>query len=332
VPAVELRVADEEGRFDSAPPPADPAHEPERASWDFAEGDEIVPGRMAVKLLGSGERYETYLAWEERMLSFVVVKVVRPDLVDDDHSLRGLAAEVNLLERLAHPVLLRRFEAVLEGPRPHVVLEHLEGPRLSTLIRKYGPLEYEQLLPLGLQLCSALHFLEAEGVVHLDVKPSNIIMGAPARLIDLSIARTFAELAGVTYPIGTDAYMPPEQCEPVTRGPITSAADIWGMGATLYHAGAGSRPFRDGSREAKGEARFPQLIEKPASLPKSVPSEVAMLILSCLDPDPAARPSAAEVAAKLEPQVDMLPRRPVLARLRVRPLRERRSSTGLELL
>jgi serine/threonine-protein kinase len=104
------------------------------------------------------------------------------------------------------------------------------------------------------------------------------------------------------------------------------------MGATLYHAGAGSRPFRDGSREAKGEARFPQLIEKPASLPKSVPSEVAMLILSCLDPDPAARPSAAEVAAKLEPQVDMLPRRPVLARLRVRPLRERRSSTGLELL
>jgi serine/threonine-protein kinase len=317
----------EEGRLVSAPPSADPR----RPSWEFAEGDEIVPGRVALKLLGSGERYETYLAWEERMLSFVVVKVIRPDLVEDNHALRGLAAEVRLLDRLAHPVLLRRFEAVLDGPRPHVVLEHLEGPRLSTLIRKYGPLEPEQLFPLGLQLCSALHFIEAEGVVHLDVKPSNIIMGAPARLIDLSIARMFDELASVTYPIGTDAYMPPEQCDPLGRGPITSAADIWGMGATLYHAAAGRRPFREGSREATGEARFPQLVEEPAPLPKSVPSEVAGLILACLNPDPSARPIAAEVAGALEPLVDRLPRRAILARLRVRPLRERAGPTGLEL-
>jgi serine/threonine-protein kinase len=330
VQAVEPRIADEEGRFDSAPPPPDAVHE-ERPSWDFAEGDEIVPGRMAVKLLGSGERYETYLAWEERMLSFVVVKVVRPNLVEDDHALSGLAAEIRLLDQLAHPMLLRRFEAVLDGPRPHVVLEHLEGPRLSTLIRKYGPLEHEQLLPLGLQLSSALHFLETEAVVHLDVKPSNIIMGAPARLIDLSIARTFEELARVTYPIGTDAYMPPEQCDPQNRGPITSAADIWGMGATLYHAAAGRRPFPEGSREATGEARFPQLAEQPVPLPGSVPSEVAALILSCLESDPAARPVAPEVAAALEPLVDMLPRRPIFARFRVRPLRERQSSTGLEL-
>jgi serine/threonine protein kinase len=147
------------------------------------------------------------------------------------------------------------------------VLEHLEGPRLSTLIRKYGPLEPEQLFPLGLQLCSALHFIEAEGVVHLDVKPSNIIMGAPARLIDLSIARTFDELARMTYPIGTDAYMPPEQCDPLGRGPITSAADIWGMGATLYHAAAGRRPFREGAREATGETRFPNSVRRRLLFP-----------------------------------------------------------------
>ncbi|MGH3046262.1 MAG: serine/threonine-protein kinase [Gaiellaceae bacterium] len=326
-----LDAKQEEGRPQGAPPAALEVDEPERAQWEFAEGDEIVPGRMAVKLLGSGERYETYLAWEERLLSFVVVKIVRPDLVEDDHALRGLAGEVRLLERLAHPVLMRAFAAVLDGPRPHVVLEHLEGPRLSTLIRKYGPLEHEQLLPLGLQLCSALHFVATEEVVHLDVKPSNIIMGAPARLIDLSIALTFEELEHVRSPIGTDAYMPPEQCDPRERGPITSAADIWGMGATLYHAAAGSRPFSEGSREGAGEARFPQLTEEPAPLPKSVPSEVAGLILSCLNPDPGARPVAAEVAATLEPLVDTLPRRPVLARFRVRPLRERHRSSGLEL-
>jgi eukaryotic-like serine/threonine-protein kinase len=330
VAALEPRVEEqEEGRVVSAPPSLDPIRPTERPSWGFAEGDEIAPGRMAVKLLASGERYDTYLAWEEPMLSFVVVKIVRPDLVEDSHALSGLAAEVRLLDRLAHPVLLRRFEAVLGGPRPHVVLEHLEGPRLSTLIRKYGALEPEQLLPLGLQLSSALHFLETEGVVHLDVKPSNIIMGAPARLIDLSIARTFDEVARVTYPIGTDAYMPPEQCDPLNRGPITSAADIWGMGATLYHAAAGRRPFREGSREATGEARFPQLAEEAAPLPKSVLPELAELILACLDPDRRARPAAAEVAAALEPLVDTLPRRAILARFRVRPLRERAGSLEL---
>jgi serine/threonine protein kinase len=243
--------------------------------------------------------------------------------VGDEHALQGLAGEIELLDRLAHPVLLRSFGAVLDGPRPHVVLEHLEGPRLSTLIRKYGPLEQEQLLPLGLQLSSALHFLATEEVVHLDVKPSNIIMGAPARLIDLSIARTFEQLERVTYPIGTDAYMPPEQCDPVTRGPITSAADVWGTGATLYHAAAGHRPFPEGSREGGAEERFPQLHLSPAPLPKHVPRHVAELIFSCLDPDPGERPTAEELSAELEPLDDSLPRRPGLSRFRVRPPRRR---------
>ncbi len=186
---------------DGAPPPG--------AAWGLAEGDEIVRGRSAVRLLGGGERYETYLAWDERLLSLVVVKLVRPNLVGDEHALRGLAAEAELLERLRHPVIVRGFGAVLEGRRPHVVLEHLEGPRLSTLIRKQGALEPEQLLPLALQLCSALHYLAAEGLVHLDVKPTNVIMGAPARLIDLSIVRTVAELERVDHRIGTDSYMAP---------------------------------------------------------------------------------------------------------------------------
>ena len=120
-----------------------------------------------------------------------------------------------MLERLNHPVLVRSFDADLSGPRPHVVLEHLEGPRLSTLLRKYGPLPLEQLLPLGVQLCAAAHYMAAEGVVHLDIKPSNIIMGAPAQLIDLSVARTVDECARLRSAVGTDSYMSPEQCVPM---------------------------------------------------------------------------------------------------------------------
>jgi eukaryotic-like serine/threonine-protein kinase len=283
--------------------------------WDFEKGAELVPGKSVVRLLGGGERYETYLAWDDDLFSLVVVKIVRPHLVDDRHALRGLADEVRLLELLRHPVIVRSFDDELDGPRPHVVLEHLEGPRLSTLVRKFGPVEREQLLPLGLQLCSALHYLAGRGIVHLDVKPSNIIMGAPARLIDLSIARTVEELAGTRHRLGTDAYMSPEQCDPVGRGPITPAADVWGVGATLHHAVSGRAPFAGPSSP---EERFPQLQEAPESLPERVPPPVRVLLEACLDPDPAARPTPANLAAELELLVDALPKRPLLGRFRVR--------------
>ena len=300
-----------EGRSGSAPPVAD--------AWRFMEGDVIAPGRLAVRRLGSGDRFETYLAWDERLLSLVVVKIVRPNLVEDEHSLRRLAAEADLLQRLKHPVLVRGFDAVLAGPRPHVVLEHLEGPRLSKLIRKQGALEPEQLFPLGLQLGSALHYLSAEGVVHLDVKPSNIIMGAPARLIDLSIARTVAQLAHLERPIGTDAYMAPEQCDPQLRGPVTPAADVWGVGATLYHGAAGHHAFRKAPRDAhEEEDRFPQLREAPDPLPSALSPPVAKLILGCLEPEPAARPTPVELVGELEELVATLPQRPVLARFHIR--------------
>ena len=283
--------------------------------WGFEKGAELAPGRFVVRLLGGGERYESLLAWDERLFSLVVVKIVRPNLVQDRHALEGLAEEVRMLENLRHPVLVRAFDAVLGGPRPHVVLEHLEGPRLSTLIRKYGPVECEQLLPLGLQLFSALHYLAGEGIVHLDVKPSNIIMGAPARLIDLSIAQPIRALADKRSPIGTDAYMAPEQCDPAERGPITAAADVWGVGATLYDAGSGRQPF---ARPGPDEPRFPQLQEAPAPLPAKLPNEFRNLVTACLDPDPGARPTPAEAAGQLELLVDALPRRLVLGRFRVR--------------
>jgi hypothetical protein len=77
---------------------------PAAASWDFLEGDEIAPGRYAVRLLGGGQRFEAYLGWDDRLLALVVVKVLRPDQVDDPAALAALAAEADTLERLRHPI------------------------------------------------------------------------------------------------------------------------------------------------------------------------------------------------------------------------------------
>lgn len=94
-------------------------------SWDFAEGDEIVPGRVALRRLGGGHSYEAYLAWDERLFAAVVVKVVRPDQTGDRATLGGLHRDARMLRRLHHPVIVRAFDAVVEGPRPHLVLEQI---------------------------------------------------------------------------------------------------------------------------------------------------------------------------------------------------------------
>jgi serine/threonine protein kinase len=295
----------EPARAAAQPSPVPP---PTESRWALRSGDQIAPGLSAIKRLGGGYRYQAYLAWDDRLLSLVVVKVVRPGLVEDEHTLRGLRSEIEMLERLSHPVLVRSFGSDLDGPRPHVILEHLEGPRLSTLLRKYGTLPPDQLLPLGLQLCAAAHYLAGAGVVHLDIKPSNIIMGAPARLIDLSVARTLEAAPDIRSPVGTDAYMAPEQCQPVERGPIGSPADAYGIGVTLYRAASGERPFPKAAENPDSpEERWPQLVADPTPLDAPVPDIVRDLIMSCLAFDPAPRPTPAALAAELEPVFDALP-------------------------
>lgn len=284
------------------------------ASWDFREGDDVAPGVHALRLLGRGRRYETYLAWHDAMLSVVVVKILRPDRVEEPSALEGLAAEAQALRSLGHPVLLRCFETVPDGHRPHLVLEFLEGPRLSTLIRKYGPLALEQAIPLGTQLCSAVHFMVASGWVHLDVKPKNIIMAGPPRLIDLSVAHTIEEAALLAAPVGTDAYMAPEQCEPQARGVPGPSSDVWGIGATLFEALVGEVPFGKGS----DEDRFPQLHRERLPFPDHVPPALVEVVEACLRADPEERPTARSVADALEPMLAALPTRPRIGRLKPR--------------
>ncbi len=254
-----------------------------RPTWGLDEGDELAPGRTVLRRIGGGRRYEAFLVWDEHRLAVLVAKVLRPDMATDPTALRELQREAAFVAALAHPVLVRGFGASLDGRYPHLVLEHLDGPTLDELLAQQGPLALEQLLPLGLHVASALHYLAGEGVVHLDVKPSNIVMGGPPRLIDLSVARTHEEAAALRTAVGTDAYMAPEQRAPA--GDLGPATDIYGLAKTLACA-----------------------------LPRRVPRELTTIVTAGLDDDPAARPTAREFAVALEPLVATLPRRMTLGR------------------
>lgn len=279
-------------------------------SWGLTEGDVLTPELTVVRRLGGGAVAEAYLAFDEVTYVPVVAKVLRPHPTDDPQAgLSGLRREVEALQTVNHPVVVRLLRHRLDVERPHLVLEHLDGPRLSSLVRRHGPLQPQQYLPLALDLASALHYLRHLGWTHLDIKPSNIIMGAPARLIDLSVARPMAQAEALRQEVGTDAYMAPEQCAPGVAGAPGHPSDVWGLGATLFEALTGRRPFDDGEPRAEDRRlRYPQLVQPHRPLPAATPAEVVEVVHAALSVDPEARPLPHEISEALGPVLARQPR------------------------
>lgn len=296
----------------SDPPGTPQSAAPERprhARWNFEAGTEIAEGRTILKRLGGGSAYEVFLVWDERLFALMVAKLLRPDRVGEERALREMGREAALLERLAHPALVRGFGSVTDGAHPHVLLQLVEGLSLGSLIRRQGALPLQQLLPIALHVAAVIHYLAREQVVHLDIKPGNIVMATTPCLIDLSVARSFEQAAQLRGGIGTHGYMAPEQCDPRSSpAPLGPAADVWGLGATLYHATTGRQPFDrpDDVDSSDSKAKYTQLSDSPAPLPRHVPSALKELILDMLHKDPRERPAAEDVAVALKSLVEQM--------------------------
>jgi serine/threonine protein kinase len=265
--------------------------------------------------LRQGSDFETYDAWSEARYSRCVLKTIRADRRNADNRER-LRREGRLLTTLDHPHLVRGYE-LMTRPRLAVAMETLTGVTLSRLFRDRR-LPPRDVAHLGGQLSSALRFLHDHAVLHLDVKPGNITVDAGrARLFDLSLAQAPGRVAAG---LGTADYLAPEQG---AGGQVGEAADVWGLGLTLYVAATGANPFH-----VDAPAEYPQLTMRApqAGTVRRMPRKLALLLDACLEPEPSARPTMAEIAevcAELcgygppaEPAADAMPprRRPTLHR------------------
>ena len=255
-------------------------------------GADLVPGYEVVALMRRGGRLDTYDVYSRERDCRCVVKVVRPDREDDVHCRAALVREGALLRDLAHPHLVRVYE-VIEEPRPAVVMETLTGSTLAALIDE-SPLTDVDTRLLGRQLASALGYLHSRNWLHLDVKPSNVVVQAGrAILIDLSLATR----PGDGRPnAGTDGYLAPEQ---VTGAGLSSASDVFGLGITLGEALTGDLPYGEEDRWAGGTTprRTARYFRRRLA---AAPPPLAELILACIDPDPARRPDLDSVRTVLE--------------------------------
>ncbi|MFN8123542.1 MAG: serine/threonine-protein kinase [Thermoleophilia bacterium] len=241
---------------------------------------ELAPGLRDLGLLRRGEALDVHDAWHMDMDCRCVVKTLRPDRGDDVAAADALRIEAARLMAFAHPHLVRAFDLV-EAGRPMLVLETLDGMTLDGLIEDEDGLHPDDMRELGSQLASGLSYLHRRGVLHLDLKPSNIVCTAgAARLIDLSIARAPGPgRAGV----GTDGYMAPEQ---ESGAEVTAATDVFGLAGVLLEASTTEPPPPAGTAVAWPRRRRP-------------PADVREVLGACRAPSPHARPGLDELASVL---------------------------------
>jgi serine/threonine protein kinase len=256
-----------------------------------APGTRIAPGYELIAHLSRGNSLDAYDAWSKERDCRCVLKVPRPERLDDAGTRRRLRQEALLACELNHPHIVRGYELIVR-PHPMLALETLDGETLEHLIStRRRRLSGYELAHLGLHLCSAMHYLHGRGFIHLDLKPSNIVSErGRAKVIDLSLAR---QPGRGRRGVGTPRYMAPEQA---LGGRVDEATDVWGIGAVLFEAAASRHPF-----EASNGARYPQLEGRAPAIrgARRLPPGFGEAIDACLEPIREQRPSVAELSEAL---------------------------------
>jgi hypothetical protein len=262
-------------------------------------GDEpavVGPYRLLGRL-GSGGMGRVYLGRSAGGRT-VAVKIVHPHFALDDEFRARFQREVEAARRVGGAWTAPVLDADPDAPVPWVATAYAAGPSLAAAVVDGGPLPAHSVRVLGAGLAEALAAVHDLGLVHRDVKPSNVLLTLDGPLlIDFGIARATdgtASLTSTGVSIGSPGYMSPEQI--LGKG-VTGAADVFSLGAVLVHAGTGDPPFPGDSSAA---LLYKVVHEEPELGP--LDGELRELAAACLAKDPAARPTPGEVARRLAPE------------------------------
>ncbi|MFE2412974.1 protein kinase [Kitasatospora sp. NPDC059408] len=229
----------------------------------------------------------------------VAVKLVRGELADDAEFRARFRQEVAAARRVGGSWTAPVLDADTEGEQPWVATGYVAGPALGTAVRDGGPLPEAAVRALGVGLAEALAHVHGLGLVHRDVKPSNVLLTLDGpRLIDFGIARALDAAGGFTqsgYVVGSPGFMSPEQANGQGVGP---AGDVFSLGAVLAYAATGVHPFGEGVSAAVLLYRV--LHEQPDVPGLSGP--LRSIVLDCLAKEPSDRPTPQQLRARLDPE------------------------------
>jgi len=228
----------------------------------------IVAGFRVESLIGQGAMGAVYLAEDTRAGGRVALKLLVPELTDNERFRQRFLREASIAATLDHPHIVTTLTFGEEEGLLYLAMANVEGSDLRELLRRDGALEPSRALRIIAQVADALDAAHAAGLVHRDVKPGNILLAAAtggehAYVCDFGLARHVTSVSSLTGDrgfVGTIDYVPPEQ---IAGGPIDHRADIYSLGRVLFECLAGARPF---DRESELSVVFAHLNEPPPLL------------------------------------------------------------------
>ncbi|USQ89711.1 protein kinase [Streptomyces phaeoluteigriseus] len=258
------------------------------------EDPRVVGSFKLHRRLGAGGMGVVYLGSDKKGQR-VALKVIRPDLAEDQEFRSRFAREVSAARRIRGGCTARLVAADLDADRPWFATQYVPGPSLHDKVADDGPLGASELASIGAALSEGLVAVHEAGVVHRDLKPSNILLSPKGpRIIDFGIAWATgaSTLTHVGTAVGSPGFLAPEQ---VRGALVTPATDVFSLGATLAYASTADSPFGHGS----SEVMLYRVVHEEPHL-QGVPDALAPLIRACLAKDPQERPSTLDLSLRLK--------------------------------
>ncbi|WP_079060227.1 serine/threonine-protein kinase [Streptomyces bungoensis] len=258
------------------------------------EDPRVVGSFRLHRRLGAGGMGVVYLGSDKKGQR-VALKVIRPDLAEDQEFRSRFAREVSAARRIRGGCTARLVAADLEAERPWFATQYVPGPSLHDKVADDGPLVAAEAAAIGAALSEGLVAVHEAGVVHRDLKPSNILLSPKGpRIIDFGIAWATgaSTLTHVGTAVGSPGFLAPEQ---VRGAAVTPATDVFSLGATLAYASTGDSPFGQGS----SEVMLYRVVHEEPQL-HGVPDALAPLVRACLAKDPEDRPSTLQLSLRLK--------------------------------
>ncbi len=298
----------------------------ERAAHEYAifkrEADQSAAlaqpqlgGYTRLELLGRGGMGEVYKARHPMLGRIVAIKVLPAHLISDVNTRERFIREAQTVARLKHPNIVNIYDFGESDGVPYMIMEYIDGPNLITLLERGDPLPIERVRTIVSDVASALDYAHSQGLVHRDVKPSNVMLepvptpdlsrrAERAVLMDFGIARMAAASSRLTGTgvVGTFSYIAPEQIRDDDQ--VDGRADIYALGVMFYQMVTGQLPFKSNNVAALLIAHLNQPPPDPRTVRPDLPPDIATAILKALEKDPARRfNTAGEMALAIQAEL-----------------------------